>query len=134
MPRTAVVGPEIVKRVNALMADGESSRTAAFQKVAQERGMQAGTVAANYYRIMRRENPQALKTRKRRKATARGAKTTSASASQSRSTPVQTRAASGDLDSLAKAVSDSLGVFIAEVKRQQAQTDELRTKLQTLLG
>lgn len=134
MPRQAVIGPEIVKRVNALMAEGGSSRTAAFQKVAQERGMQAGTVAANYYRIMRRENPQALKSRKRRKATAGRSKTTSTSAAQSRSTPVQTRAASGDLDSLAKAVSDSLSALIAEVKRQQAQTNELRTKLQTLLG
>jgi hypothetical protein len=132
MPRQAVIGPEIVARVNALLAEGESSRTAAFQKVAQERGMQAGTVAANYYRIMRRENPQALKSRKRRKATARPAKATRAT--QSRPTPVRAPVGSGDLDRLANAVSDSLSAFIAEVKKQQAQTNELRSKLQTLLG
>jgi hypothetical protein len=48
MPRTATVGPEILKRITELTKDGKTGRTEAFAKVAQERNMQAGTVAANY--------------------------------------------------------------------------------------
>jgi hypothetical protein len=52
MPRTATIGPAVYRRVTELVAEGKN-RTEAFQTVAQERSMNPGTVAANYYRTAR---------------------------------------------------------------------------------
>lgn len=55
MPRESVIGREIYDRVTSLLAaDPSMTRQAAFSKVADERGSQQGTVAANYYREARK--------------------------------------------------------------------------------
>ena len=55
MPRKASIGPAVYQRVNELATEGKS-RTEAFEQVGQERGMNAGTVAANYYRTARSQS------------------------------------------------------------------------------
>jgi hypothetical protein len=69
MPRTATIGPAIYQRVNELVSEG-STRTEAFAQVAQERGQQAGTVSANYYRTARSQGQtgRASKNMRRRPA------------------------------------------------------------------
>lgn len=54
MARPSVVGQEVFDRTTALVAEGKT-RTEAFDLIAKERGQKAGTVAANYYRVARKE-------------------------------------------------------------------------------
>lgn len=56
MARPSVVGQEVYERTNALVAEGKT-RTEAFEQIAQERGQQPGTVAANFYRVARKNAP-----------------------------------------------------------------------------
>src|SRR5690242_11794732 len=53
MARPSVVGQEVYDRTNALVGEGKT-RTEAFAQIAEERGAQPGTVAANYYRVARK--------------------------------------------------------------------------------
>ena|SRR5690242_10730212 len=55
MPRTGEVGQATYEAVTKKVASGKS-RQDAFNEVAAERGQQAGTVAANYYRVARQQN------------------------------------------------------------------------------
>jgi hypothetical protein len=75
MPRTATIGPAVFKRVNELASEGKN-RTEAFQAVAQERSMNPGTVAANYYRTARSEGGAKRPKTRARKATTGKATTT----------------------------------------------------------
>ena len=54
MARPSVVGQEVFDRTTALVGQGKT-RTEAFELIAKERGQKAGTVAANYYRVARKE-------------------------------------------------------------------------------
>jgi hypothetical protein len=64
MPRTATIGPEIYRRVNALVGEGKR-RAEAFALVAEERGSTSGAVSANYYRVARAEGVPSGRRRRR---------------------------------------------------------------------
>lgn len=63
MARDGHVGQEIYDRTGALVAEG-MTRTDAFAKIAEERGQQPGTVAANFYRVARKNAPSKPRTRR----------------------------------------------------------------------
>jgi hypothetical protein len=64
------IGNEIFEQVEKIVAEQGLTRTQAFQKLSEETGRRAGTVAANYYRVARQRGAP-LQPRKRR-AGARG--------------------------------------------------------------
>ena len=69
------IGNEIFEQVEKIVAEQGLTRTQAFQKLSEDTGRRAGTVAANYYRVARQRGAP-LQPRKRRAATrgpARGA-------------------------------------------------------------
>jgi hypothetical protein len=53
MPKHAVIGPQIVKAVDAKMDDGAATRSQAFAMVAKERGTSISSVSSHYYRATR---------------------------------------------------------------------------------
>jgi hypothetical protein len=65
------IGHEIFDQVEKLVNEEGLSRTHAFQRVSDETGRRAGTVAANYYRVARQRGAQ-LQPRTPRGARARG--------------------------------------------------------------
>ena len=70
MPREAKVGPEIHARVMAMLAGGEAKgKSEAFAKVAGERGMNPGTVSANFYLVERKASSSVAGRRRGRAAT-----------------------------------------------------------------
>ena len=64
------IGNEIFEQVEKIVADEGLTRTQAFQKLSEQTGRRAGTVAANYYRVARQRGAP-LQPRRRR-AGARG--------------------------------------------------------------
>lgn len=64
------IGPEIFAQIEKLVAAEKIGRTEAFRRLAKTTGRQAGTVAANYYRIARRKGAK-LAPRRRRIANGR---------------------------------------------------------------
>jgi hypothetical protein len=128
MPRKATIGPAVYRRVTELSAEGKS-RTEAFQQVAQERGMNAGTVAANYYRTARSQSgaqpkrPRAKPTRRAASSTRR----TRARRSPARAATSRPAAANGDLSALANQIGD----LVQQLVRQIEERDQ---RLRQLLG
>src|SRR3954466_13612198 len=103
MPRSGEIGEQIYDQVEKLVADG-MNRTEAFAKISADSGRRAGTVAANYYRVARKRAGGSVRPRaaKRGRPARRTAK--AASSSTGRRGRARTRAASGDIDSLANAL------------------------------
>ncbi len=64
------IGNEIFEQVEKIVADEGLTRTQAFQKLSEQTGRRAGTVAANYYRVARQRGAP-LQPRRRR-GSARG--------------------------------------------------------------
>lgn len=64
------VGNEIFEQVEKIVAEEGLTRTQAFQKLSEQTGRRAGTVAANYYRVARQRGAP-LQPRRRR-GSARG--------------------------------------------------------------
>ena len=128
MPRKATIGPAVYQRVNELATEGKS-RTEAFEQVGQERGMNAGTVAANYYRTARSQSG-AQPQRPRAKASRRAASSprrTRARRSPARTTTSRPAAANGDISALA----DQIGDLVRQLVRQVEERDQ---RLRQLLG
>lgn len=128
MPRKATIGPAVYKRVTELAAEGKS-RTEAFQQVAQERDMNAGTVAANYYRTARGKTAAQPRRRRAKQVeptatTARKARKRRLAARASASRPA---AANGDLAALANQIGD----LVQQLVRQVEERDQ---RLRQLLG
>jgi HAMP domain-containing protein len=136
MPRTAAIGPAVYQRVNELVGEGKN-RTEAFQAVAQERGMNAGTVSANYYRTARSQGGTAksvgaAKTRRRRAgevvaAPSTTARRTRARRSSTRASTTPPVAPHGDLSALAAQIGD----LVQQLVRQVEERDQ---RLRQLLG
>lgn len=53
--RKGTVGRNIFAQVQRLVAGGKTSKLNAFKQIAQKSGRSVGTVAANYYRVARRQ-------------------------------------------------------------------------------
>lgn len=69
--KRGAVGSEIFAQVEKLVATEKIGRTEAFRRLAKSTGRQAGTVAANYYRVARQRGAQ-LAPRRRRGGAGRG--------------------------------------------------------------
>lgn len=54
------IGVEIFEQVERLVSDEGITRTEAFQRISEETGRRAGTVAANYYRVARQRGADLL--------------------------------------------------------------------------
>ncbi len=59
------VGSEIFTQVEKLVATEKIGRTEAFRRLAKASGRQAGTVAANYYRVARQRGAKLAPRRRR---------------------------------------------------------------------
>jgi hypothetical protein len=148
MPREAVIGPQIVEAVNAKLAEGGLNRSQAFAAVAAERGMRPGTVAANYYRVVRKQNPSALKSTRRTRAAGASRTTGRAAAKKPARAARRTRrsaapaapaaaAASTDVQAIAAQLVRNVEALAAAVTAQSKELQELRSRLdgvRSLLG
>lgn len=67
------IGEQIFTEVEQLTAGGAMNRLKAFETIAQRSGRQAGTVAANYYRVARKRGAPLAPRRGRTAGTRNGA-------------------------------------------------------------
>ena len=118
MPRTASIGPEIFERTNALVAEGKT-RTEAFEQIGKERGSRPGTVAANYYRVARKEGRGRGK---KRAATTRRRTTSATTATTRRTTRTRRTATSnGDIGQIAQQIADLTQQLVRQVEERDRQ-------------
>lgn len=132
MPREAVIGPQIVKAVDAKLAQGGLNRSQAFAAVGAERGMRPGTVAANYYRVVRKQNPGALKPSRRRAGRrAAAARPAPAAATRARRAGRTTAAPApaGDVQAIAAQLVANVEALARAVTAQAQEVKDLRARL-----
>jgi hypothetical protein len=103
------IGHEIFDQVEKLVNEEGLSRTQAFQRVSDETGRRAGTVAANYYRVARQRGAQ-LQPRTPRGARARG------------------RAAGTGVDAALAKAQEALRELGDVVRRQEKELESLRAQ------
>ena len=123
MPRSGVIGEQIFDQVEKLVAGG-MNRTQAFAEISKESGRQAGTVAANYYRVARKRAGGSLRPRAKRGRPARRTSTTATTRRRGRA-----RTAGGDIDSLANALVRDVQALADAIKSQAGEVADLRKKL-----
>lgn len=128
MPRSGVIGEQIYDQVEKLVADG-MNRTQAFAEISKQSGRQAGTVAANYYRVARKRAGGSL--RKRKASPERKPRATASKGGRPRSTRTRRAATGGggDIDALAAQLVASVEALADAVKAQGAEVKELRSRL-----
>ena len=123
---------EAFEAVNAITADGTTTRQQAFAIYADQIGSRAGSVAANFYRQARAEG--AVKPRRtRRSRTA----TRSRPAAPARGGRRRTPASAPELDAVLLSLVGSVTELVEAVRSQQEETRQLRERLdgvRTLLG
>ncbi len=108
------IGNEIFEQVERIVADEGLTRTQAFQKLSEQTGRRAGTVAANYYRVARQRGAP-LQPRRRRsgsRAPARGGG--------------RRRASAGGADAALARASDAIQELTAIVRSQEKELATLR--------
>jgi hypothetical protein len=130
MPRSGVIGEQIYDQVEKLVADG-MNRTQAFAEISKQSGRQAGTVAANYYRVARKRAGGSLR-KSKAAAPARKPRQTASKGGRPRGSGTRRSAAEsngGDIDALAAQLVASVEALAAAVKAQGAEVSELRSRL-----
>lgn len=100
------IGEEIYEQVEKLMASETLSRTEAFQRISDDTGRRAGTVAANYYRVARQKGAPLQK---------RGPRGSRKSVE-----------AGGDVGAALAKAQDALADLARVVKRQEAELQKMR--------
>ena len=108
------IGNEIFEQVERIVADEGLTRTQAFQKLSEQTGRRAGTVAANYYRVARQRGAP-LQPRRRRsggRGAARGGG--------------RRRATTGGADAALARASDAIQELSAIVRSQEKELATLR--------
>jgi hypothetical protein len=118
MPRTGVIGEQIFDQVEKLVAGG-MNRTQAFAKISADSGRQAGTVAANYYRVARKRGTTAPR-RRRKTSTARSAPA---------QRPARSRKTGGDIDALTSRLVADVQALANAMKSQATEVEDLRKRL-----
>ena len=122
------IGNEIFEQVEKIVAEQGLTRTQAFQKLSEETGRRAGTVAANYYRVARQRGAP-LQPRKRR-AGARGpARAAGPGRGRRRAAPASADAALGRATEAIKeleAIVRSQEKELASLREQGAVMDQLQ--------
>lgn len=106
-PARGSVGNDIFDEVEQLVAGG-MNKSQAFKDISTRSGREAGTVAANYYRVARQRGAS-LRPRRRRGETA-----------------VRSRAASGDVQSALASATAALDNLAKVVRRQEQEIARLR--------
>jgi hypothetical protein len=109
------IGVQIYEQVEQLVKEHGISRTEAFQRLSDETGRRAGTVAANYYRIARQRGGGRARRAPRAGAPAPGRR--------GRGRP---RAASADIEAALAGVQSALDALATAVRRQEAEMASLR--------
>jgi hypothetical protein len=108
------IGNEIFEQVEKIVAEEGLTRTQAFQKLSEQTGRRAGTVAANYYRVARQRGAP-LQPRRRRsgaRGPARGGG--------------RRRASTGGADAALARASDAIQELAAIVRSQEKELATLR--------
>jgi hypothetical protein len=121
MPRTGEIGEQIFEQVENLVSEDGLKRQEAFQRISQESGRRAGTVAANYYRVARKRGGGSVRSRS----------TTSRSTASSTRTRGARRDGS-DMTRLADELVANVQALAAAVVEQQHQTRELEQRLEAV--
>jgi len=108
------IGAEIFEQVEKLVSDEGITRTEAFQRLSEQTGRRAGTVAANYYRVARQRGAslQQRGGRGRRRASSGGD--------------------GGDLEAALGRVTSALEDLSDVVRAQQRELEQLREQSQQL--
>lgn len=127
------IGNEIFEQVERIMAEEGLSRTNAFQRLSEQTGRRAGTVAANYYRVARQRGA-ALQPRAPRGSRATGRAGGGAAGRRGRG------AGGGDVDAALQRANDAIQELAQLVRAQRRELDELRSqadliaKMRSLVG
>lgn len=121
------IGEQIFAQVERLTAVEGISRSDAFTRLAEETGRRAGTVAANYYRIARREGAS-LRPRKRRAKKAASAPRRPRAQSDAAAALARARESIAELGAIAKAQEKEL----VTLRAQAAQLATIRDALEDL--
>jgi hypothetical protein len=121
MPRTGEIGEQIFEQVEKLVSEEGLKRQEAFQRISQESGRRAGTVAANYYRVARKRGGGSVRSRS----------TTSRSTASSTRTR-RARRDGSDMTRLADELVANVQALAAAVVEQQHQTRELEQRLEAV--
>lgn len=120
------IGVEIFEEVEKIVAADGITRSEAFQRLSEQTGRRAGTVAANYYRIARQRG--AVRPRGGASSAARPGR------------PRKNSVGSGDVEQALARVSQAIDDLVVVVKRQQKDLNRLQeqseqlAKLRKLLG
>ena len=122
MPRSGVIGEQIYDQVEKLVADG-MNRTQAFAEISKESGRQAGTVAANYYRVARKRAGGSVRKPRAARATRTSARSDGRGARRS------SAAASTDIEKIAAQLVTNMEALTAALREQDAEVKELRSRL-----
>jgi hypothetical protein len=112
------IGNEIFEQVEKIVAEQGLTRTQAFQKLSDDTGRRAGTVAANYYRVARQRGAP-LQPRKRRSGSRGPARAAGRPRGRRRAAPASADAA------LARA-TDAIKELEAIVRSQEKELAGLR--------
>jgi hypothetical protein len=121
------VGNEIFEQVERIVAEEGLTRTQAFQKLSEQTGRRAGTVAANYYRVARKRGAP-LQPRRRRsgaRGSARGGRRR-ASAGNADAALGRATEAIRELEAIVRSQEREL----ASLREQAAVVDQLRRTLE----
>ncbi|MCC6830041.1 MAG: hypothetical protein IT200_01740 [Thermoleophilia bacterium] len=110
------IGVEIFEQVEKIVAAEGITRSEAFQRLSDQTGRRAGTVAANYYRVARQ----------------RGTVRPRAASGSRRGRPRRGGGDSGDVDAALSRVSEAIDDLVAVVKRQQRDLSRLQEQSQQL--
>jgi hypothetical protein len=108
------IGQEIFEQVERVVSEEGITRTEAFQRISDETGRRAGTVAANYYRVARQRGGDTLQPRRGRGAGRQAA------------------AGSGDIDAALTRVTDAVKELADLVRRQDRELGRLREQSEQL--
>jgi hypothetical protein len=116
------IGVEIFEQVEKLVSDEGITRSEAFQRISDESGRRAGTVAANYYRVARQRGAelQPRGGRGRRRSTGGGSSSPNIESALQRVT--------GALEELAEVVREQERE-LSRLREQGEQLDKLRRLL-----
>lgn len=117
------IGVEIFEEVEKIVAAEGITRSEAFQRLSEQTGRRAGTVAANYYRIARQRG--AVRPRG-------GGAAPSGAGRRGRPRRGGGGGASGDVDAALARVSEALDDLVAVVKRQQRDLGRLQEQSEQL--
>lgn len=126
MPRDGSVGKETFDQVEALLKQGKS-KSEAFAQIASDSGKNAGTVAANYYRVARANG--SMRPRRRRTSATKATSRSTARRATGRRTDRQSSNGSGEIDRLTAELVSNVQALAKAMQAQSQEVSDLRQRL-----